>query len=350
MGVLGAPAPGPASSRPYHFSTASTPAPAAQQDTTAPRRLQARRSCRRCRRAIEALSALIKPGGQGPRVRSNSPSAWSSRSTDGRNLGLYTYKDGKWERLASATLVNNGAAAKGQVDAIPANIAVLRRTSSAVQRQRLAAVRAPRPDPAALDVLTTLNPVDYTPAATARSSATAKSLPKRERQRSCPRCAPRRPARDRCREHDPRRRRRCARPTSTRWSRSRCQPGNAGIDIDYPAREAGAQGRLHRLRHRAGGPAAPGEPPAEHHAADAGQGRRQLGHRRLRLGGARADGRCRQAGAGSSTLGIYYKRMEEVLAYPQAQGRPARRWRWSFAAEQGEGHDGMRRDDACATA
>jgi hypothetical protein len=53
--------------------------------------------------------------------------------SDGRNLGLYTLEDGRWRRLAAATLVSNGTAASGEVEEMPSNLAVLRLLSSAVQ-------------------------------------------------------------------------------------------------------------------------------------------------------------------------------------------------------------------------
>ncbi len=123
----------------------------------------------------EALSSLLKPGtgkDQGPVEVTVS---LVQPATDGRNLGLYTYKDGKWEKVAAAALVNNGAAAKGQVSSVPANIAVLRRISSAVQVSGWLASGA-QADPAALDVLTVMNPVDYFPGADASVQGSASSL------------------------------------------------------------------------------------------------------------------------------------------------------------------------------
>jgi hypothetical protein len=95
--------------------------------------------------------------------------------SDGRNLGLYTYRDGKWQRLASATLVNNGAAAKGQVNEVPSNVAVLRRTASSVNVSGWV-LPGLQVDPAALDVLTALNPVDYFPVANGSVAGTASTL------------------------------------------------------------------------------------------------------------------------------------------------------------------------------
>jgi hypothetical protein len=95
---------------------------------------------------------------------------------DGRNLGLYTFRDGSWERLASATLVNNGAAAKGEVAEIPENIAVLRLTSSAVQITGWLPPGA-APDEEAMSIVTTVNPVDYAPAADGTLSGSPRDFP-----------------------------------------------------------------------------------------------------------------------------------------------------------------------------
>ena len=42
--------------------------------------------------------------------------------SDGRNIGLYTFKNGKWVRVSAATLVSNGTAATGEVDEIPSKV------------------------------------------------------------------------------------------------------------------------------------------------------------------------------------------------------------------------------------
>jgi hypothetical protein len=123
----------------------------------------------------EALSPLIKPGAGRDQGPVEMTVGLAQPVTDGRNLGLFTYKDGQWQRLASATLVNNGAAAKGQVAAVPANVAVLRRVSSAAQVSGWI-VSGAQLDPAALDVLTTINPVDYYPAADGSIQGTATLL------------------------------------------------------------------------------------------------------------------------------------------------------------------------------
>jgi hypothetical protein len=81
---------------------------------------------------------------------------------DGRNLAFYTNKAGKWERIGSAALVNNGTGGYGQIAEMPSNIAVLRRNVSAFQVSAWVPSGG-QPDPAALDVIGTLNPADQTP-------------------------------------------------------------------------------------------------------------------------------------------------------------------------------------------
>jgi len=97
-------------------------------------------------------------------------------TSDGRNLALYTSRSGKWERLSTATLVEDGSAAKGRVDARPANVAVLRRVVSAVQVSGWLPAGADA-EPEALDVLGAINPVDFLPNADGTLAGTASTLP-----------------------------------------------------------------------------------------------------------------------------------------------------------------------------
>ena len=55
------------------------------------------------------------------------------KQTEQRSLALYTYVDGKWQRLSDATLVASGEAARGDVGALPGNVAVLRRSKATLQ-------------------------------------------------------------------------------------------------------------------------------------------------------------------------------------------------------------------------
>ncbi len=128
---------------------------------------------------FEALSGLMKPG-----ARVDLPAGTPSKLTvslirpvnDGRHLGLYTYRNGRWERLAAASLVNNGTAVEAVLGQIPANVAVLRRTSGAalVSGWLLAGAQ---PDPAALAAIGVLNPVDYYPGADGAVLGNATLLP-----------------------------------------------------------------------------------------------------------------------------------------------------------------------------
>jgi spore germination protein YaaH len=99
--------------------------------------------------------------------------------SDGRNLGLYTNRDGKWERIGSAALTNNGTAATGEVADIPSNMAVLRRTTSAAEIIGLLPQGA-QVDPAALSLLTTITPLDYHPGADGSVLGATTSLPETE--------------------------------------------------------------------------------------------------------------------------------------------------------------------------
>jgi hypothetical protein len=86
------------------------------------------------------------------------------RPTDERNLALFSYEDGQWKRLAPATLTSDGTAAQGEVASLPKNVAVLRRTTLAVQ---VAGWLPPDTelDPQAASTLSILHPLDFVPAA-----------------------------------------------------------------------------------------------------------------------------------------------------------------------------------------
>lgn len=53
----------------------------------------------------------------------------------GRGLALFAWNGDKWERLASAEITADGRAARGQVDRVPNNIAVMRRSGGGFQIQ-----------------------------------------------------------------------------------------------------------------------------------------------------------------------------------------------------------------------
>lgn len=72
---------------------------------------------------IEVADNLVGPFSLTVRLR--------EQVTDGTNLAFYTYDGGRWQRVASVTPIGDGRSAQGQVDEVPHNIAVLRRTSFA---------------------------------------------------------------------------------------------------------------------------------------------------------------------------------------------------------------------------
>ena len=68
----------------------------------------------------------------------------SEPTADARNLALYTWRDGSWERLGSAIPIGDGSSALGEVPVVPETIAVLRRESLA---RELALVVGPGEQP-----------------------------------------------------------------------------------------------------------------------------------------------------------------------------------------------------------
>ena len=81
--------------------------------------------------------------------------------------------------MAAATLVNNGTAAMGEVADIPANLAVLRRTTSAA-RLVGSLPHGAQIDPDALDLLTSISPADYSPVESGTLVGSATVLPETE--------------------------------------------------------------------------------------------------------------------------------------------------------------------------
>jgi len=84
------------------------------------------------------------------------------QETDARDMALYTYVEEKWQRLSDVTLVAGGSAVRGEVDALPGNVIVLKRSATLLQ------VAGSIPagttlDPAAEGVLTTLHPIVFIP-------------------------------------------------------------------------------------------------------------------------------------------------------------------------------------------
>ena len=95
--------------------------------------------------------------------------------SDGRNIGLYTFKDSGWVRVSAATLVSNGTAVSGEVNEMPSNLAVLRLVGSAVQITGWLPA-GKQADQDALSVLTTINPIDFAPATDGSLTGTARTI------------------------------------------------------------------------------------------------------------------------------------------------------------------------------
>ncbi len=85
--------------------------------------------------------------------------------TEARSLGLYSYADGKWQRLSDVTLVASGTGARGEVSALPGNVAILRRTKAALLQVAGSLPAGTKIDPRAEPVITTLHPIVFLPAA-----------------------------------------------------------------------------------------------------------------------------------------------------------------------------------------
>jgi hypothetical protein len=111
--------------------------------------------------AVSALFDLAAPQDQRGASRITVP--LKEKQTEQRNLGLYSYVDGKWQRLSDAQLIAGGEAARGEVSALPGNVAVLKRNKASLQ------VAGSLPAGTTLDkraepVITTLHPIVFLPA------------------------------------------------------------------------------------------------------------------------------------------------------------------------------------------
>ncbi|MEX2246301.1 MAG: hypothetical protein WEC75_06410 [Dehalococcoidia bacterium] len=110
--------------------------------------------------AASAMFELFAPEDQRGASRLTIP--LREQQTDARNLALYAYIDGNWERLADAVLTAGGEAASGEVSALPGNVAVLRRSLTTLQVAGSIPAGATIP-PAAETALTTLHPLVFIP-------------------------------------------------------------------------------------------------------------------------------------------------------------------------------------------
>jgi hypothetical protein len=112
--------------------------------------------------AVSAQFDLAAPADQ--RGASRITVKLNEKQTDAHNLAMYTYVDGKWQRLGDAQLVAGGDAARADASALPGNVAVLRRTKATLQ------VAGSMPSGTTLSkpaetVITTLHPIVFIPSA-----------------------------------------------------------------------------------------------------------------------------------------------------------------------------------------
>jgi hypothetical protein len=111
--------------------------------------------------AASALFDLAAPADKRGASRLTIP--LRDKQTDQRDLALYTYDGGKWQRLSDAALLASGSAARGEVSALPGNVAVLRRTRTSLQVAGLITAGS-TVSPEAGATLTTLHPLAFIPA------------------------------------------------------------------------------------------------------------------------------------------------------------------------------------------
>ncbi|MHB8685381.1 MAG: glycoside hydrolase family 18 protein [Dehalococcoidia bacterium] len=112
--------------------------------------------------AASALFDLAAPSNKRGASRLTVP--LKDKQTDQNNLALYTYTAGRWQRLSPASLLAGGSAARGDVNALPGNVAVLRRTKSSLQVAGVIPAGT-TVDKAAAPTLTTLHPLTFIPTA-----------------------------------------------------------------------------------------------------------------------------------------------------------------------------------------
>jgi spore germination protein len=94
---------------------------------------------------------------------------------DGRNISVYTQEDGVWRRLAGATLAPDGGAVEAELTEMPENIVAVRRSASA--RQLIGYLPAgTQISPLAVQTLSVLDPVDFSPDADGSLSGSATSV------------------------------------------------------------------------------------------------------------------------------------------------------------------------------
>jgi hypothetical protein len=98
------------------------------------------------------------------------------QQTEARNLGMYTYIDNRWQRLSDVTLIADGMAVRGDVSALPGNVAVLKKTQATLQVAGFAGAGTTVSE-AAASVLTVLHPVVFIPAPDGGIAGTRPGVP-----------------------------------------------------------------------------------------------------------------------------------------------------------------------------
>lgn len=81
--------------------------------------------------AASSLFDLAAPADQQGASRITIP--LKDKQTEARSLALYSYVDSKWQRVGDVALVSSGEAARGDVGALPGNVAVLKRSKATLQ-------------------------------------------------------------------------------------------------------------------------------------------------------------------------------------------------------------------------
>jgi hypothetical protein len=124
--------------------------------------------------AASAMFDLAAPEGEQGASRITVP--LKDKQTEARNLGLYTYVDGGWQRLSDITLVAGGEAARGDVGTLPGNVAVLKRSKSTLQVAGILPAGA-TVDPKAESSLTTVHPIVFLTTPDGKLAGTPPAVP-----------------------------------------------------------------------------------------------------------------------------------------------------------------------------
>ena len=98
------------------------------------------------------------------------------QQAESRVLGVYTYADNRWQRLSDVTLIADGKAVRGDVSALPGNVAVLKKTQATLQVAGFAGAATTVSENAA-SVLTVLHPLVFIPTADGAIAGTRPGVP-----------------------------------------------------------------------------------------------------------------------------------------------------------------------------